>query len=144
MSFFLPDEETLVANRQCLDMMMNAFVPAWTSFFLLRAKNPTENPISGVEKIQLTMIEVTGCINLLIVLLVFFIDCRKGPAVWTKIAPKIYMGLIIISYLIQPWFNIIYMIYTIYESFNSPADYLLSLWCIQANILYLCLIFTYF
>lgn len=43
----------------------------------------------------------------MILLILIFIHWRKGPKIWQKNAPKIYLGLLIIVYIIFPTVNVI-------------------------------------
>lgn len=89
---------------------------------------------------QVRIICATGYINGLIFLLIVFVDYKKGAIYWTKVAPNIYLGLIWMSYLVLPWFNLTFLLYTIYDgSLSYKMDlYNWELWCVGCNVIFIC------
>lgn len=67
-----------------------------------------------------------------------FIDYKKGGKWWTKIAPNLYLALIWISYLLLPWVNLTFLLYTVYDgSLSTKLDeYIWIIWCVGCNVIY--------
>ena len=89
--------------------------------------------------VQINCIVATGYTNGVIFLIIVFVDFKSGGHCWTKTAPYLYLALIWISYLLLPWFNFTFLLYTLYDgSLTTKQDYYIwELWCIGCNVIFL-------
>lgn len=79
----------------------------------------------GVRYPFLTVISILDHLSTLIIIFLVFVHWRKGPEWWTKVSPKIFIGLTISIFFVIPLIIAVYLIFALlfYEHVRTAAVY---------------------
>jgi hypothetical protein len=104
---FPPEEETIFAQRHLIAQFQNTFVPFAVNLACFYIPIPAPFSTSKRLRFQLIFQACNAGISMCCQFFILFIDYKKGPKLWTTVAPYMYLCMLWWMLLISPTLNII-------------------------------------
>jgi len=109
----LPSIDTMLALHEAGTVFHTEFVPAYVSGILTLSDIQSNVNFPRILEASLQIVLFSACTGLTLVTVLIFVDWKKGPKTWKKIAPYVFFCFLIIVYFVLPALNIGIQVYEI-------------------------------
>jgi len=109
----LPSIDTILALHEAGTVFHTEFVPAYVSGVLKFSDIQSVGDFPRILEASLDIVFFSAITGLILVTVLIFVDWKKGPKTWIKIAPTVFFCFLITVYFALPILNITIQVYEI-------------------------------